>query len=51
MFVRAITWWLENDRPMPPRRIADRTARAASALVTEAGTWSSPVGPDRTSTA
>ncbi len=39
MFVQSITWWLENDRPMPPRRIAERTARLASAVITEAGTW------------
>ncbi|MCO5999167.1 TetR/AcrR family transcriptional regulator [Actinoallomurus rhizosphaericola] len=39
MFVQAITWWLENDRPLPPRTIADQTARLASALLTEAGSW------------
>ena len=39
MFVEAITWWLEQGRPYTPREIATRTARLASALFREAGTW------------
>ncbi|MET7334036.1 TetR/AcrR family transcriptional regulator [Nonomuraea sp. NPDC005650] len=36
MFVQAITWWLENGRPMSPNEIAAQTGRLASALITEA---------------
>ena len=39
LFVEAITWWLEQGRPYPPRVIATRTARLASALFKEASTW------------
>ena len=39
LFVEAITWWLEQGRPYPPREIATRTARLASALFKEASTW------------
>src|SRR5215216_1697887 len=39
LFVEAITWWLEQGRPYPPRAIATRTARLASALFKEASTW------------
>jgi AcrR family transcriptional regulator len=39
MFVEAITWWLEQGRPCPPREIATRTARLSSALFKEASTW------------
>jgi AcrR family transcriptional regulator len=39
MWVEAITWWLEQGRPYPPREIATRTARLASALFREASTW------------
>jgi AcrR family transcriptional regulator len=39
MFVEAITWWLEQGKPYTPREIATRTARLASALFREAGTW------------
>jgi len=39
MYVQAITWWLDNDRPSPPGRIADQTARLARAVLTEAGRW------------
>ena len=39
MFVEAITWWLEQGRPYPPREIATRTAQLASALFKEASTW------------
>jgi AcrR family transcriptional regulator len=40
MFVQTITWWLENDRPVPPRQIADRSAKLAAALIAEANSWS-----------
>jgi AcrR family transcriptional regulator len=39
MFVEAITWWLEQERPYAPREIATRTALLASALFKEASTW------------
>lgn len=39
MFVEAITWWLEHERPYTPREIATRTALLASALFKEASTW------------
>jgi hypothetical protein len=39
MFVEAITWWLEQGKPYPPREIATRTARLSSALFREASTW------------
>lgn len=39
LFVEAITWWLERDRPYTPREIATRTALLASALFKEASTW------------
>lgn len=39
MFVEAITWWLEHERPYPPKEIARRSARLASALFKEASTW------------
>ncbi len=39
LFVEAITWWLEQDRPYPPREIATRTALLAAALFKEASTW------------
>ena len=39
LFVEAITWWLEQGRPYPPREIATRTALLAAALFKEASTW------------
>ncbi|MGZ6392465.1 MAG: TetR/AcrR family transcriptional regulator [Ktedonobacterales bacterium] len=39
MFVEAITWWLEQERPYTPREIATRTALLASALFKQASTW------------
>ena len=39
MWVEAITWWLEQGRPYPPREIATRTALLAAALFKEASTW------------
>ncbi|MES4908882.1 MULTISPECIES: TetR/AcrR family transcriptional regulator [unclassified Streptomyces] len=38
-FVQAITWWLENDRPNPPRDIAMQTAQIAAAIIKEANEW------------
>lgn len=40
MFVEAITWWLEQGQPCPPKELATRTALLASALFREADTWS-----------
>jgi hypothetical protein len=39
LFVEAITWWLEHDRPYTPRAIATRSARLAAALFKEASAW------------
>lgn len=39
MFVEAITWWLEQGRPSPPKEIATCTALLASALFKEVSTW------------
>lgn len=39
MFVEAIAWWLEHDRPYTPKEIATRTAHLAAALFKEASTW------------
>jgi AcrR family transcriptional regulator len=39
LFVEAITWWLEQERPYTPREIATRTALLAAALFKEASTW------------
>jgi AcrR family transcriptional regulator len=39
LFVEAITWWLEQGRPYPPREIATRSALLAAALFREASTW------------
>lgn len=39
LFVEAITWWLEQDRPYTPREIATRTALLAAAIFKEAGSW------------
>ncbi len=39
MFVEAITWWLEQGKPYPPKAIATKTALLAAALFKEASTW------------
>jgi AcrR family transcriptional regulator len=39
MFVETIIWWLEHERPYPPREIATKTALLAAALFKEASTW------------
>jgi AcrR family transcriptional regulator len=39
MFVEAITWWLEQERPYTPKEMATRSALLASALFKEASTW------------
>lgn len=36
MFTQSITWWLENDRPVPAREIAATSARLAGAVIREA---------------
>ncbi|MFI7061949.1 TetR/AcrR family transcriptional regulator [Kribbella sp. NPDC050124] len=40
MFVQAITWWLDQGRPVPPRVIATQTAKLAEAVINEANHWS-----------
>lgn len=37
--VQSIAWWLERGRPCPPRSIAVRSARLASAVLAEAQSW------------
>jgi len=39
MFVEAITWWLEQKRPYPPKEIAMRCALLVSAIFKETSTW------------
>lgn len=39
MFVEAITWWLEQGKPYPPKAIATKTALLAAALFKEASLW------------
>ncbi len=39
MLVEAITWWLEHDRPYPPKEMATRCALLVSALFKETSTW------------
>ena len=39
MFVEAITWWLEQERPYPPKEIAMRCALLVSAIFKETSTW------------
>ncbi|WP_052397342.1 TetR/AcrR family transcriptional regulator [Streptomyces sp. NRRL F-5123] len=39
MSVQSIAWWLERGRPYPPRHIAVRSARLASAVIAEAQSW------------
>jgi AcrR family transcriptional regulator len=39
MFVQAITWWLDQGRPVPPRAIATQTAKLAEAVINEANNW------------
>ena len=33
MFVQSILWWLEHDRPCPPREIAEQSARLIRAVI------------------
>lgn len=42
MFVASITWWLEGERPVPPREIATRSAELAGAVIAEANSWRPP---------
>lgn len=39
MFTQSITWWLEHDRPVPPRRIAVQSAQLAGAVIRAANGW------------
>jgi AcrR family transcriptional regulator len=43
MFVAAISWWLEHNRPYSAHEIAARTARLAAAMFREGSTW--PTAP------
>ncbi|MBO2444848.1 TetR/AcrR family transcriptional regulator [Actinomadura nitritigenes] len=36
MFVQAITWWLDNDRPLSSQDMAIQTGRLAGAIIAEA---------------
>jgi AcrR family transcriptional regulator len=40
MIVEAITWWLGQAQPYPPKELATKTALLASAMFREARTWS-----------
>jgi|SRR5579859_3415111 len=40
MFVEAITWWLAQGQPYPPKELATKTALLASAVFRQASTWS-----------
>ncbi len=42
LYVQTITWWLDNDRPSPPRQIADQFAGIAAAVITQAHSWATP---------
>jgi AcrR family transcriptional regulator len=42
MFTQSITWWLENDRPVPAREVAATSARLAGAVIREAAASSAP---------
>ncbi|QGN33930.1 TetR/AcrR family transcriptional regulator [Microlunatus sp. Gsoil 973] len=33
MFVQSIVWWLEHDRPCPPRQIAEQSSRLIRAVI------------------
>lgn len=39
MFVQAITWWLDQGRPVAPQVIATQTAKLAEAVINEANHW------------
>lgn len=39
LFVEAITWWLEHEKPYTPKEIARRSSLLAAALFKEASTW------------
>ena len=39
LFVEAITWWLEQGRPYPPKEMARRCALLVSAIFRETGSW------------
>ncbi|QBD79569.1 TetR/AcrR family transcriptional regulator [Ktedonosporobacter rubrisoli] len=39
LFVDAITWWLEQDRPYTPREMAIYCSQLAASIYQEAGTW------------
>jgi AcrR family transcriptional regulator len=45
MFVQAITWWLDNDRPLSSQEMAVRTGRLAGSVIREANSGD---GPGRT---
>lgn len=39
LFVEAIAWWLEQERPYTPEEVSTKTALLAAALFREASTW------------
>ena len=39
MFVEAITWWLEQERPYTPEDMAKRCALLVTAIFQETSTW------------
>nr|WP_241755593.1 TetR/AcrR family transcriptional regulator [Actinomadura sp. RB99] len=39
MFVQAITWWLDNGRPLSSQDMAVQTGRLAGAIIAEANSW------------
>jgi AcrR family transcriptional regulator len=39
MLVEAVTWWLEQGKPYPPREIARRSVLLAGAIFKETSTW------------
>lgn len=41
LLVETITWWLENNRPFPPKEIALRCASLSSAIFIETSSWKS----------
>lgn len=42
MFTQSIVWWLEHDRPSPPREIAAQSAHLAGAVIAAANTLPAP---------
>jgi AcrR family transcriptional regulator len=45
LLVETITWWLENNRPFPPKEIALRCGSLASSIFLETSKWRPLVSP------